>query len=132
MSDITVYRYRNKQLFSSSNNQGLGQGLCQGLSGGLYYSYFSLFILHLSRVKINIQTILHNDSRLRPRLRPWLRPWQGLTNKQNTQSIVYSFWVCFRQLSGVFTKVSSKVSAEVSAGDYTIRILVFLFFIFQE
>jgi hypothetical protein len=69
-----------------------------------------MFSLHIPRVKINKQTILHTmtiDSRKRPR--------QELYNQNIQLSIVYSFMDCFRNLSRVFTKVLAEVQTNVSS-----------------
>ena len=118
--------------------------LAEVLVGGYTMIMFSLFILHLSRVKTYNQYYRMTLG------------WDLGKNlgrelyKQNIQpSIIYSFWVCFRNISNpsgayapsgfrypgqspCISRVITKVLAEVSAGGYTISILVFLFFIYQE
>ena len=96
--------------------ESIYRGLCRGLSRGLRGDYtISIFRLHLSRVKINKQLILHMTlgRDLGKNLGKDLGRDLGrnYTNKNIQPSIVHSFWGCCLGISRVFTKVS--------AGGYT-------------
>jgi hypothetical protein len=111
-----VFTKVSAEVLAEVSAEVLAEVSAEVLVGGYTMIMFSLFILHLSRVKTYKQSILQNDSRMRPRQTPW-QETLATTIQPNTYN--YRLFILFGFVLDNFREYLAKVSAEVSAGGYT-------------